>query len=119
VALKSLPALGVTGITGLAVVGITRNVSMFVVHPRFIMGVAVDARKIVIVSRNMAVRAIPLRMFSGFYGKRVIEFRLRPEHMGGIVTEFTICGEAGRFVIWILSGIIILYVAVHAFFGWI
>jgi hypothetical protein len=56
-------------------------------------------------------------MFSGFYWEGVIKFRLRPENMGGIMTESTICGETCCLMVWNLGGIIILLVAVHTFFG--
>jgi hypothetical protein len=47
----------------------------------------------------------------------MIESRLRPENMRGIMTEFTICGKTRRLVVWILGGIIIVLMAVHALFG--
>jgi len=56
-------------------------------------------------------------MFSCVYREGVIESRLRPENMGGIVTEFTIYRETCCLMVWILGGIIILLVAVHTFFG--
>jgi hypothetical protein len=56
-------------------------------------------------------------MFSGIYGEGVIESRLRPGKMRGIVTEFTICGKTRRLVVWILGRIIILLVTVHTFIG--
>jgi hypothetical protein len=40
---ESLPALGMTAVAGLTVVGVTRNFSVLVIHPCLIVGVAIDA----------------------------------------------------------------------------
>jgi hypothetical protein len=93
----------VTGITGWTAVGIAGDISVLVVHLVFVVGVAIYTGEVAIIGRNMAVRAIPLRMFSGFYGESVLEFRLRPEDMGGIMTEFAICGKTRCLMVWVLG----------------
>lgn len=56
-------------------------------------------------------------MFPGFYGEGVIEFCLRPEHVGGIVTEFTIRRKTGNFMIGVLCRIIVCFMTTKTLSG--
>jgi hypothetical protein len=69
-------ALGVAGIAGSAVVGISGDIPVIGIDRRFVVGMAVRAAELTEIAREMAVRTVDSRMFPRLDREIVLEYGL-------------------------------------------
>ena len=95
------------GITGLAVVGIPSHVVVFIIHIVFIMLMAIDAGKLLVIGSQMAFGTGDVPVGSRSNREAMVEDGLVPGDVGAEMAVFTGGGETGGLVVGVGGGLVI------------
>lgn len=110
-------AVGMAGVTSLAVVGIAADLVMFGSHLTFTVLMAVDAGKIQVIGVQVTIATGEARMFSRIDGEFVVEYRLVP---GSVESKMTVLAKSGITGLLVVRGgciFVILLMAAKAIMG--
>jgi hypothetical protein len=100
-----------TGITGLAVVRIPPYLVVFMIRVAFIMLMAIDAGKLLVIGGQMTFGTGDVPVGSRRNREAMVEYGLVPGDVGAEMAVFTGGGETGGLVVRVGGGVVIGFMA--------
>jgi len=100
-----------TGVTGLAVVGIPPHIVVLLIHVAFIVLMTIDAGKLHVIGGQMAIGAGKVPVVPRVDGELMIEYRLVPAHVITEMTGLAGGGETGGHMVGVPGVVVIRFMA--------